>query len=589
VAFDDCAGWLHDAPGTVGVLFCSPWGYEELCMRRAWRMLADALAEAGFPCLRFDYPGTGDSLGEPSDLTSLAPFTDAAARAAGVLRAEAGVTRLVLIGQGFGAAVAALAAPTLVAEGMVLLAPLVRGRDHLRELTVWSALVADTMSLTVDPANAGSVAGFDLPPALAEAVAELDLAALEAAPAPASLIVARPGRAGEQRLAESLTGLGVEVTQTPYEGYEAALGSPTSARPPVAAIDAVGGWLKARFPQSALQSARRPEAPAPSLAGPRFVETPVRLGPDRRLFAVLCEPTRRRRGATVLMLSAGGDPHIGWARSSVDHARVLAGDGVASLRLDASDVGDSHGALSVNPPRFYDENHITDALSAVDWLEARGLGPVLPIGRCSGAFIAFNAALHDARVKDLVLVNQQRFVWDPKGRIEIASDTVRYYRRRASSPATLLQRSLRGDLDMRAVLAKAGSAALQVGVSALRGHGRRLNRTIAQRFATLADRGVHITLVYSRDDEAHREFAARFGEPVRFLDRYPTAELAFVDEADHGLTPPGAREALLRIISERALSPPASSGARIAPGQAAAGGQDLALGRRRGGRMLAAH
>src|SRR5665213_827878 len=136
VAFDGCAGWLHPAGGRTAVLLCSPWGYEALCIRRAWRMLGDSLAAAGFPTLRFDYPGTGDSLGEAEDSASLETLKASIRRAAEELRALTRARRIVLVGQGLGASLAAELAPELEAAGLALLAPAVRGREYLRELSV---------------------------------------------------------------------------------------------------------------------------------------------------------------------------------------------------------------------------------------------------------------------------------------------------------------------------------------------------------------------------------------------------------------------------------------------------------------------
>src|SRR4051812_23634871 len=117
VTFDGCAGWLHPAPGRTAVLLCSPWGYEALCIRRAWRMLGDALAAAGFPSLRFDYPGSGDSLGEAADGGSLDVLKASLRRAAQELRALTRARRLVLVGQGLGATLAAELAAELGAAG----------------------------------------------------------------------------------------------------------------------------------------------------------------------------------------------------------------------------------------------------------------------------------------------------------------------------------------------------------------------------------------------------------------------------------------------------------------------------------------
>ena len=84
-------------------------------------MLADALAAAGFPTLRFDYPGTGDSLGEPQDVGSLETLKASVRRAAEELRLLTNGRGIVLIGQGLGASIAAAVSPEVDAEGLALL------------------------------------------------------------------------------------------------------------------------------------------------------------------------------------------------------------------------------------------------------------------------------------------------------------------------------------------------------------------------------------------------------------------------------------------------------------------------------------
>ncbi len=50
----------------TAVLFVSSWGFEELCARKFWRLLAGDLATRGLSSMRFDYPGTGDAI-DPVD------------------------------------------------------------------------------------------------------------------------------------------------------------------------------------------------------------------------------------------------------------------------------------------------------------------------------------------------------------------------------------------------------------------------------------------------------------------------------------------------------------------------------------------
>ncbi|THD80565.1 MAG: alpha/beta fold hydrolase [Phenylobacterium sp.] len=575
VAFDGCAGWLHPADGRTAVLLISPWGFEALCLRRSWRMLADALAAAGYPTLRFDYPGTGDSLGEASDLPSLEALQAATIRAAELLKTRTHARRLVLIGQGLGASLAGLLAEELGAGGIALLAPVVRGRDYLRELSVWGMTVAETMQLETEAGQGGAVAGFELPEGLRADLAAFDLTAA-APPVPAALIVGR-SRVAELKLGERLRELGCAVSEIPYAGYEAAVTNPTAGRPPRETLQAVVQWVGQTAPAEVVAH-RRSAHGAAVLEAPDFVETAVRFGPEGHLCGVLCEPRSARRGATVLLLSAGGDPHIGWARGAVEAARDLARDGIASLRMDSTDVGDSAGPLSGAPIRLYDDRHIEDAQLGFDWLLARGFGPVLPVGRCSGAFAAFNAAARDPRICDIILVNQLRYIWERDGNYERASEKVGHYRKQAKHPGKLFVRWVRGEIDLDVVLAKLGPAALELARATLKGQARAQRKQIRDTFGGLQRRGARINLLISRDREAHEVFRQFFGDEGARLRRYGDLRLTFLEDADHALTPKPARMALLDVVREMALTSPAPSAAAVAAEPAPAEREEFALG-----------
>jgi len=94
-------GWLHCAPShssDTGLVICKPFGYEAICGHRTFRAFAEAAAAAGFPTLRFDYLGTGDS----GDIDAAADQIEAWSRdilaAVDEVRGRTGVRRVCLLG-----------------------------------------------------------------------------------------------------------------------------------------------------------------------------------------------------------------------------------------------------------------------------------------------------------------------------------------------------------------------------------------------------------------------------------------------------------------------------------------------------------
>lgn len=112
-------GTLDEAPGTTGLLIVSGGNEIRIGAHRGMALLAQRIAAAGYPVLRFDRRGIGDSTGESRGFENAGP--DIAAAAA-TLRA-AGATRIM----GFGNCDAATALAFFHAEagidGLILANP----------------------------------------------------------------------------------------------------------------------------------------------------------------------------------------------------------------------------------------------------------------------------------------------------------------------------------------------------------------------------------------------------------------------------------------------------------------------------------
>lgn len=131
-------GCFHEPPDNgvrrCAVLVCQPVGHEYVNSHRALRQLAVTLADAGFPVLRFDYYGCGDSSGE-AEQGSLTRWIEDISTAASELRIRSGTSRVCVVGLRLGATLAAFAGSRREDfEGLVLWEPVVNGKAYLKEL-----------------------------------------------------------------------------------------------------------------------------------------------------------------------------------------------------------------------------------------------------------------------------------------------------------------------------------------------------------------------------------------------------------------------------------------------------------------------
>ncbi len=151
-------------------------------------------------------------------------------------------------------------------------------------------------------------------------------------------------------------------------------------------------------------------------------ERAVVFGSGSRLVGVMTDPADgASRDPAFVFLNAGVVHRIGPNRLYVRIARALAEHGYTSLRFDLSGLGDSavrSDALSVT------ESAVLEAREAMDYLtRARGSRRFVTVGICSGATIAFGAALADGRVDGIAAIDAYVF---PTLRFHVLS-YLRYY------------------------------------------------------------------------------------------------------------------------------------------------------------------
>ena len=213
-------GVLHrPAPDGVsratGWVFCGPFAEERGLTHRLMVEWARVLCGEGYPVLRFDYRGYGESEGRFEDVAVDDHVTDALA-AVRELCARTGIERVGLCGLRLGGAVAALAASKLGGDHpLVLWNPIVRGPAYIedllrefiaREMTNTGRAPRTRAELRTDLAEGRIVMleGHALDARIAEALGAIDLTALPR-PGGGPVLIVQTGRS--RRPAKDLAAL----------------------------------------------------------------------------------------------------------------------------------------------------------------------------------------------------------------------------------------------------------------------------------------------------------------------------------------------------------------------------------------------
>lgn len=243
---DPFFAWLHLPSQEVatdhGVIVCPPIGFEQIHTHRSLRHLADQLALARMPALRFDWHGTGDSPGDDADPHRLTTWLSNLREASEWMRQLLGCRRISVIGLRLGATLAALASTENRIDDLVLWSPVVKGRNYVREMKA----VSLTSDAPVRPSSVSSIdieaGGFTLSSETAASLNAIDL--MKRPPTSCGvLIVGRADVPDDKRLESHWASLGVPVEHLDVTGFHEMMAEPHRNQVPDTAIRQITDWL----------------------------------------------------------------------------------------------------------------------------------------------------------------------------------------------------------------------------------------------------------------------------------------------------------------------------------------------------------
>jgi hypothetical protein len=276
----------------------------------------------------------------------------------------------------------------------------------------------------------------------------------------------------------------------------------------------------------------------------------ARVGADERVLGIVTLPETPRPGAPALLLMNAGVVHrIGPHRFNVKLARAAAQDGITSIRIDLSGLGDTPNATGAS---HFGQQAIRDLQAAMDHLEQHhGIRRFVVYGLCSGAVNGYRLALADERIAGLLMFDGYVY---PTWKTHVVRRLVRFRALPWSALARKPLQWLRRQRTERVPELGEGSEDTHLGIPT--------RPEFAQAMQSLLDRGTSVYLVYSGSFLESHNYGGQLRDAFRgatFLDR---VRYDFMPDVDHTVTQLASQRKVLAAIRDWIQSVPVDSSSR---------------------------
>lgn len=538
------------------VLICGPLGYEGQFAYLALRELATRLVETvGATVMRFDYDGCGDSAGSDEDSGRVPRWIESIHCAIEKLKELAPDDGpITLVGMRAGALLASIAAASRDdITAVAMWAPCQSGKLFLREQRAFAAMAYVTAARTAETEPAWGERGFEangyvFSDDTVRALEALDLKKLARAPAPRVLVLERDDLPSKNTIPESWRQSAKQIDQTSINGYAESMEPPWLSTRPAEAVSKLCEWVQ-KLGDTSKSFVVKPflRADAVTFISDDATERAGWYDDEQERFSILTEPREGRTSCAVILITSTFGYRIGPNRMNVFAARSLTASNISTLRIDLAGVGETRVPSQSGPNPPYHLEAVHDVRLAIRFLQSRGYRNIALGGICAGAFLAWQTALAEDAVSQIVLINPETFfpisydVEDHR-RIERAPQTwreaVRKEQRLAGKAALVWKRIIRGFM----IGQQSFRALLPISVA---------RPPLILRLQSLAKRHTRTSIVFSSADPGVREFRRQLGSSIHYFRRTGSLTTTYIDGPDHSFTPRWANRILVAQIVTR--------------------------------------
>ncbi len=559
--------WLHlpctDSGHATGVIICHPLGYEYTHSHRSTRHLADQLALHGYPTLRFDLHGMGDSSGDLLAEDLLQRWVADINAAINVLKSSTQVSSISLFGIRMGATMAVKVTEHTSVEHLLLWNPVASGRRYVREMQALAWMADRDRSVQEDYTES---AGFIMTTAAAAQIKEINIGKQTCKVDGKVLLVQRDDIGADTNLAAELRQQGITVDAITATGYADMMAEPQATKVPLNAIASIIDWMDQNTPAGSLSYTGDTVADVEQEVT-LTLQNDIKLvesvclagGGSNKLFGILCRPAKpvTRNTPLIILLNSGSVHHVGPNRLYVELSRSLGAAGFSSLRIDLSNLGDSVVGQPADENHCYPDHANAEVSAVLDSVVAdMGFEQVILAGICSGAHTAFHAGLNHAAVCESIIINPLTFYWEEGMSLEIprAHATIKdakYYEGAMKDKRKWLK-LLKGQVEFGYILRFVGKRVIEQMVNKVRRlrakAGFEKPARLCLDLIKYKEARRHLSFFFSTSDPGYDILMSESPQTAKQHIKRGDIDVCFIEAADHTFSAKDKRDELIAQI-----------------------------------------